>query len=230
VAAVSAYAESSGAVVLAEGIETAEHLSTARTMGATLGQGWYYGRGEPLPRSAVPVGAAIPLLISAAPAPGPRTPFEIVSARRPVTSTTKAALMPISRHLEALAGDGHQPPVLLACFQESRHFTAATARRFARIAARSTLVAAFGADLREEPIAGVRGADLAPDDPLRGEWNVIVIGPHQAAALVARDLGDSGPDRDRRFDFAITHDRELVAEAARSLLRWLAPVRPPVSV
>ena len=69
------------------------------------------------------------------------------------------------------------------------------------------------------------GARLGTDDPLRGEWNVIAVGPHQAAALVARDLGDTGAEPDRRFDFAVTHDRALVVEAARSLLRCLTPVR-----
>ncbi len=133
--------------------------------------------------------------------------------------------MPLSRHLEALAGEGHQPPVLLACFQEGRHFTPATARRFARIARHSPLVAALGVGLPDEPVPGVRGAHLDERDPLRGEWNVIVVGPHQAAALVARDLGDTGPEPDRRFEFAITHDRDLVVEAARSLLRTLTPAR-----
>ncbi len=33
-------AERSGSIVLAEGIETEEHLLRARSMGATLGQGW----------------------------------------------------------------------------------------------------------------------------------------------------------------------------------------------
>ena len=136
--------------------------------------------------------------------------------------------MPLSRHFEALAGEGHQPPVLLACFQEGRHFTAATAGRFARIARHSPLVAALGVGLPEEPVPGVRGAHLDPHDPLHGEWNVIVVGPHQAAALVARDVGDTGPDRERRFDFAVTHDRDLVVAAARSVLRVVTPVRPDV--
>lgn len=220
VAAVAAYAEASGAIVLAEGIETAQHLATARTMGATVGQGWHFGRPGSLPRGRR-AQARLPFIEP--PRPGDRTPFEIVSGRRPVTRTTKARLMPMSRHLEALAGAGHEPPVLLACFQHARHFTPATATRFGRIAGHSPLVAALGAGLSEEPVPGVRGAQLSADDPLRGEWNVIVVGPHQAAALVARDLGDDGPDEERRFDFALTHDRALVVEAARSLLRWLAP-------
>ena len=74
------------------------------------------------------------------------------------------------------------------------------------------------------PAPGVRGASLGPGDPLRGEWDVIMVGPHFAAALVARDCGDDGPDADRRFDFVITHDRDLVVRAAQPLLDRLLPV------
>ena len=42
--AVNAYAESSGALLLAEGIEDSRHLRVALGLGATLGQGWYFGR------------------------------------------------------------------------------------------------------------------------------------------------------------------------------------------
>lgn len=256
VAAVYAYAESAGATVLAEGIETAAHLATARTMGATVGQGWHYGRPAPLPtrtgpavvsvpgrsttppisgRGTVPPGPAVvvertPRIASLPLLPPPvqdtRTPFEIVSAVRPVTATSKAELMPMSRYLEALAGDGPEPPVLLACFQHARHFTPATAIRFSRIAGQSPLVAALGSGLDDEPAPGVRGACLI-GDRLIGEWNVIVLGPHRAAALVARDLGDDGPEPERRFDFALTHDRDLVVQTARSLLGHIAPIRGP---
>lgn len=231
VSAVLAYAESTGALILAEGIETEQQLLVARTMGAVVGQGWHYGRPAPLPGQAVPTGPPLSLLaLPPAAAPGNRrlapTPFSVVSAARPVSRTTKELLLPISRYLEAQAGEGQQPPVLFACFQEQQHFTPATARRFSRIAGRSPLVAAVGVGLSDEPAPGVRGGHLTPDDPLSGEWNVIVVGPHYAAALVATDLGDNGPDSQRRFDYVVTHDRQLVIEAARSLLHWLAPVQP----
>ena len=77
-------------------------------------------------------------------------------------------------------------------------------------------------------MAGVRGAGLAAGDSMRGEWNVIVIGPHRAAALVARDMGDTGPDAERRFEFVLTHDRDLVVQAGRSLISWLEPDRSPL--
>ena len=70
----------------------------------------------------------------------------------------------------------------------------------------------------------VRGATLDEDDPLGLEWDVCVLGPHFAAAFVARDLGDTGPDSSRRFEFAMTYDRELVVRVARRLMARLTPV------
>ena len=52
--AVSAEAERSGAVVVAEGIETPEHVNRARALGAGLGQGWHFGRPGALPESFPP--------------------------------------------------------------------------------------------------------------------------------------------------------------------------------
>ncbi len=46
---VRAYVRSSDAVLLAEGIETPGHLRRAVSLGATLGQGWLFGRPMPLP-------------------------------------------------------------------------------------------------------------------------------------------------------------------------------------
>ena len=74
-------------------------------------------------------------------------------------------------------------------------------------------------------MAGVRGADLDADDPLRREWALVVTGPRFAAALVGRDLGDEGPDAERRYDVVVTHDRELVIRAAEPMLRRLVPER-----
>jgi hypothetical protein len=47
----------------------------------------------------------------------------------------------------------------------------------------------------------------------------VVLGPHFAGALAAVDLGDTGPDMDRRFGYALTYDRPTVVEAARTLTR-----------
>jgi hypothetical protein len=49
--------------------------------------------------------------------------------------------------------------------------------------------------------------------------------PRFAAALAAKDLGDDGPDAERRYEVAVTHDRDLVIRAAEPLLRRLVPGR-----
>ena len=45
-----------------------------------------------------------------------------------------------------------------------------------------------------------------------------MLGPHYAAALVARDLGDLGPDHQRRFEFVLTFDRDLVTDVIVALI------------
>jgi DICT domain-containing protein len=72
-------------------------------------------------------------------------------------------------------------------------------------------------------VPGVRGAHLAADDPVRGEWDVVVLTPHFAAALLARDLGDTCADEDRRFSYALTYDRNTVVKAAGALLSRVVP-------
>ena len=52
--AVNAEAERSGALLLAEGIETLEQLEVARALGARYGQGWLFGRPGPLPSGPLP--------------------------------------------------------------------------------------------------------------------------------------------------------------------------------
>jgi EAL domain-containing protein (putative c-di-GMP-specific phosphodiesterase class I) len=218
--AVSAYAERSGATVLAEGIETEAHLQQALALGATLGQGWFFSRPGPLASYPVPP-HAIDLLET--PAPEPDSPFALLDPRR-VRTGTKGMLVAISRHIEQQGMTLETPPLVLAGFQDAGRFTSATARRYGALAARCPLVVALGAGMGTEPAAGVRGADLSPRDLLRGEWTVVVVGPHYTGALIAKDLGDSGPDLDRRFLFALSHDHETVVSAARILLKRIDPL------
>ena len=220
--AVLAQAERTGATILAEGIETPRHEQIARAMGATVGQGWLYGRPGPLPRT-VPSPSHPLRLIGVEAATTVRTPFEIISARRKTTRSAKDLLIPMSMHLENKGLEGSEPVVLLGCFQEAAHFTERARARFERLARTASFVGAVGAGMDATPATGVRGANLAQADPLRGEWDVIVVGPHFAGALVARDCGDAGPDLERRFDAVITYDRPLVIEAARALLSTVLP-------
>jgi PAS domain S-box-containing protein len=141
----------------------------------------------------------------------------------PLRTAPKALLIELSKQLERQAMRLGETCVVASAFQEARHVTPSTRARYRDIADRAGFVAALGEGLSAEPLPGVRGAELAPDDPVRGEWDVVVLSPHFSAALLARDLGDDGPDRDRRFAFALTYDRETVVRAARALLCRVAP-------
>jgi EAL domain-containing protein (putative c-di-GMP-specific phosphodiesterase class I) len=216
--AVLAERERSGASIVAEGIETEEHLVAARALGATLGQGWLLGRPGPLPDPVPLMGAAPPVLYADA-APVARTPFELVAPRREVRRSDKALLLAMSLHLERQAERVGPGAIVLSAFQDAQHFTPKTLRRYERLAKSSSFVVALGVGMPARPAAGVRGAQIDPDDPLSGEWSVAVLGPHFAAALVAVDLGDDGPEMSRRFDYALTYDRASVVEAAHTLAR-----------
>lgn len=224
--AVNAYAEQTGALVLAEGIEGTGHRATALALGATLGQGWLFGRPGPTIGSAA-AGAGLRLPATTDHRLDP-SPFGCRPPGAALRRSTKPLLIEISKHLEREAARLGSTAVVVSTFQDARHLTPSTVRRYRDLAARVGFVGALGHGLPEEPVEGVRGGQLAEDDVVRSEWVVTVLAPHFAAALLARDLGDDGPDAERTFEFALTYDRETVAAAARSLLSRITP-RPPIT-
>ena len=218
--AVNAEAERTGAVILAEGIETEAHRQTALALGARYGQGWLFGRpaelGPPGPQSnRVPTDRRDG-------ARSDQSPFEIVTANRATRLGTKQLLLALSLQIEAQAAGLGTSRVLLSTFQEAAYFTPRTASRYERLARQAALVGALGVDLPDRPAENVRGVALDLADPLRGEWDVTVIAPHFAVAFVARDLGDRGTDMQRRFDFALTYERDLAIAAASAMMGRLA--------
>jgi EAL domain-containing protein (putative c-di-GMP-specific phosphodiesterase class I) len=221
VAAVMAHAERTGAALIAEGIETPRHLRNALALGARFGQGWLLGRPGAL---TLPTESTLLPFALAPPAP-PVTPFALLAEAGATSVARKELLVTLSRHLEDQARSLAEPPVVLAAFQSAEHFGPGTAVRFAELACRCPLVVALGAGLPEEPARGVRGGDLAVVDPLRGEWALVVVGSHFAAALIARSLGDQRVESEQRFRFAVTHDREIVIAAGRALLQRVSAQR-----
>jgi len=214
--AVNGYAERTGALILAEGIEDEQHLAVARALGARLGQGWMFGRPQPSVEVSLPVGAL------GLPEPAAtierRSPFDCLPPGLPLRRSSKPLLIELSKFLEREAMRLGSTAMVLSAFQHADFFTPATAHRYRELAQRAGFVAAVGEELPAEPVAGVRGTHLDPADPVRGEWDVVVLAPHFAAALLARDLGDDGPDAGRTFEFALTYDRATVAAAAQSLM------------
>ncbi|WP_144122440.1 sensor domain-containing phosphodiesterase [Catellatospora sichuanensis] len=222
--AVLAESERTGAAVLAEGIETPHHLAIARSMGATLGQGWLFGRPGPLPDTFAT--ADLVLAQVDAPTATADTPFAVARKHRPVIRTTKQMLKCLSRHLENKCLQLAESTVLMASFQHVRNFDGHARQRYRRLAAECVFTAVFAQGVPALPTAGIRGGPLQPDDPLINEWTVVVLGAHFAGGLFAFDRGGPGEHDDREFDFVLTYDRDVVIEAAQPLLHRLVPADP----
>jgi EAL domain-containing protein (putative c-di-GMP-specific phosphodiesterase class I) len=224
--AVRAYAKWAGATVVAEGLSTPAHVERARVLGATLGQGWLFGRAGPLQLGAGYAGAAAASALGdRQPRIADETPVEVVERMLSMEVATKAELLAMSIDLERRALESVDSSVVLGTFQAARHFTRASARRYSALGRRSALVAAFGTGVPRQPAPGVRGVSIPEGDRLEGEWNVICVGPHFAGGLIASDMGDEGPDSERRFRFVNTRDRDVVVRAGRALMLRVTPLQ-----
>ncbi len=224
--AVNAYAERTGARVLAEGIETEQHRRAAEALGATLGQGWLFGRGtdRPVGPEGLPVSPLTFLHAGRlAPLDPGTTPFDCLPPGTLLRRSTKQLLVQLSIQLEREARRLGETCVVGATFQHGRRFTADTARRYAQLAEVTAFVCALGEGLPTEPAPGVRGASHSALDRVSDEWDVTVLSPHFSAALLARDLHRGDGDADRGFEYALTYDRDAVVSATQNLLARVAP-------
>lgn len=234
-AAVLAHHERAGAHVLAEGIETVEHLHRALALGAGLGQGFLFGRPRPLGHGAA----------TAAPRPPIRTqhpcvdfgsPFDLVTHRsstrnglRPLTigRHAKDTVVALSRYLEQQALNAGDPPMVLTALQRAEFFTGDTRTRHEQLATHSPLVAVFGRDVAQDLGSGIRGVRFGGDDALGDQWIVLALGANIAAALVCREVTAHDRRRDDRlFDVTSSNDRTVVTGIARQLLSRMLPPPP----
>jgi len=219
--AVAAHAERTGAVVLAEGIETDEHRVTALALGATYGQGWLFGR--PVPEVANPAGlggirfSAEP----AAPQQAARTPFDVVAPVRTPRPSDRELLVQMSIFLESRARASGDSAVVLSTFQEHTNFTPATRARYEALGADAGLVAVYLAgDPQLAAASRIRVGQIDPADPLLAEWDIVVLTADFAAVLAAREL-DPAQHAQGSYEFVLTHDRDLATAAALTLINRL---------
>ncbi|MFC7674093.1 EAL domain-containing protein [Mycolicibacterium sp. GCM10028919] len=245
-AAVLAHHERAGARVLAEGIETVEHLDRALALGATLGQGYRFGHPAPMAGGATAETPSPPIRTQH-PCVDFGSPFDTVASHQSTSvasqqSTSgdsipvaihrhdKATVVALSRYLEQQALEASDPPMVLTALQEAKFFAGETRARYERLAMRSPLVAVFGRDVPDHLGSGIHGVRFDRNDSLRHQWIVLALGANIATALVSREVpthNGSGRDGDRVFDMTSINDRTLVTGVARQLLsRMLTPAHP----
>jgi len=224
--AVSAYAEHTGAIILADGVETDDHLAEAAALGATLAGGPRLGASGPLP-SPLPKPTLPVTQLAPPPRHGGSTPMEILVGGHAPRRASKDLLLAMTHHLEGQAAALGEGAIVLSTFEGPEHFGRRTSDRYEEMARHSALVAALGPRFGTQPAPGVRGAALETGDPIATQWTVIVVGQHFAAALASQAV-DAGLGPQRTFEFVLTYDRKRVTEAAAAVMARLAPlsVRP----
>lgn len=217
-AAIQAHRERRGTVIIAEGIETTRHLEHALELGASLGQGYLFGRPGPLPSRAETAPWSPPARPHRAALVA--SPFDVVRTDPGIRTAGKPELVAVSRSIEEQALRDADTTMVLIAVQHAKYFDPPTRRRYLALAEISPLVAVFGQNVVTDPAPGLRGVALHPADPLCKEWVVLTLGPHTATALIAREREHPlrTVESDRRFDFIVTHDRAIITAAARALL------------
>ena len=211
-----------GAVILAEGIETEENLAEALRLGATMGQGWYFGRPAPLPQQIERPRHSVPMR-KVTPASVLPTPFEMLGPDIALTRGTRDDIERLTAELKLQACElSEPPPVVLGAIQSADRFTGALADRYVAVAERAAFVGIAAEDMPRTPAPGIRGVALRPGDPLVEQWVLVVISPEFHGALVARGSGVKG-DADS-FDYVLTRDRDLVVAVADTLMRRMGVI------
>jgi EAL domain-containing protein (putative c-di-GMP-specific phosphodiesterase class I) len=220
--AVTAHSHRTGATTLATGVETEEHRTTARALGATYAQGYLFGRPGALPSRAHAPVHPVPLIATLPPVAPTDTPFQLATADHPAIPATRVVLEALAAELEQRAALDPDPPVVLACLPEARLMSGGPLA-FLQVLARSASYAGvLCGELPRHPPAGVHVVELGADEALRGEWTMIVLGPHYSALLTAREQGPAGGPA-----YRLSYDRSLVVRAARVLIQRITGAALP---
>lgn len=193
--------------VVAEGVETDEHVQMARDLGANLLQGFKYGR--PTPLDDVLAGRSIAGL----------RPISPGSAGGHLRVATKRHLYNVTRVVEAMATGAES--IVLATLQSIDFYTDETRQQYARLARRCGMTGIIGAGLIPGVVRGVHHASIPDGDPLVDEWTVVVLSADGGIALIAHDLRDgAGGDAERLFEYEVTRDPAKIERAANRLLGY----------
>lgn len=222
-AAVAAETARTGSVVVAEGIENAAHEARALELGASWGQGWYFGAPGPLPRfDAVPrrphPGLAGPAVTVRAPVAV--TPFGLTHGRGSAVRTTPAALADLEADLLRRALECGPTSLVLVTVPEPETMIGTRRQLLDQLSERSALTVLFTAGDARSIAGHHRLVVIGQSEPLAREHSIVVVDPEFAAALTAVPCTADG---EPCVEYRLTRDRDQVLDAATLLLHRVPP-------
>jgi EAL domain-containing protein (putative c-di-GMP-specific phosphodiesterase class I) len=208
--------ERSGATILAEGVETKRHDEVARALGASLAQGWFYGKptDDPAPSEARQAHMSIWAELGLEDV---SSPFEVLGgqtigrAPRDLVHSLADEVLRQGMHLLP-------PALVIVLVPDAEALTKQQLRALSQMAGRQIITGVIGAGIPPEPAPGVRGSEKH-DPALDGQFAIIAVSPSTAIAV----LGQRARSNQSDFFFGVIHDRPRIMTAARSLLRQLGP-------
>ncbi|MEV4642335.1 EAL domain-containing protein [Actinoplanes sp. NPDC049548] len=162
-------ARRTGAILVAEGIETEEDFGTARELGAHWGQGWLFGRPVPIEQAGdrfdVDAAGVLPKARPGFHQPA-GTPFSIAAGHGPVvTADPGAVAVAMARLRDTVAADA------------------------ASVVVTSQPLAGTGVDASPARWAEGAGSLIVLDDPIPGEFAAVVLGPGHGYAVCIQSSG-----------------------------------------
>ena len=225
-----AYAQRTGAVILAEGIETEQQRATAIALGAQWGQGYLFAKPGPLEE-------LMGHRVRRDTPPLPRrervgadegtTPFGLVrAAGHRLWEGSWQDLHDIRVRLGRQALSLGQLGVILVSVENVAEIEERRAA-YEEAAESVSVLGIFGPGVPPEPVGRAYGVAIDPDEALSGEWVQCILGPHFAAVMVAR-LRPEPSDGEPVYEYAVVHDAALAERIGRSLTRRITP-RPALT-
>ncbi|GIF75950.1 hypothetical protein Asi02nite_54680 [Asanoa siamensis] len=208
-------AQRRGAQILAEGIERREDLDVARALGATLGQGWLFGRPGPLPeriaRSDQPLARVRPRGHVRA------TPFEVLAGDAQVHPCTSEMYATMAGNIEMQAAQTTNPGILAVNLGDGELGDDARIG-YNQLASRGIDVFILGSRVTPQPGGRIRGVPLSANDPLVRERTVLFVGSRYGSGAFAH-RGSTDPLDGYRA--GVCYDADKVIEAMLTLVNRL---------
>ncbi|GLW29037.1 EAL domain-containing protein [Actinoplanes regularis] len=210
--AVASYRQTTGALVVAQGVEHDHQMPFAAGLGARLGQGYLFGAAATVPQlSSESVGhVTLPPLAAV----DGTDPESLVLPGQEIVAPG-SLVRELAARLERTAASSEVPAAMAIVCPDGRFPSGAPFAAASHLARSSAMTVLLAPDAELRPIRRVHMATLPSDDSLFNHTVMAVLTPSTAAALVAT----ANPDTEDTYTYRFSRDRDVATRLLRHLLR-----------
>ncbi|HJH12630.1 MAG TPA: EAL domain-containing protein [Brevibacterium ravenspurgense] len=214
-----AHVERTGAVVVAEGVDSEDDLIMVNALGARFATGELYAEPteKPNPVTIPPEDALSGHYTRNKQIQG--TPYSIALGLQTDPLVVDYDFM-IEHMVQLLqrASSAGSSALVVGVFGEEEKLPDKVEQVYRSVGRTAGLAAVLSGGFEESPMPSVRSGPVDHSDALRDEYAVIVVGPDWSSMVSAHRRNELGSDGRREFDLFITTERYTSVDAARSVL------------